>query len=70
MESAHVVVIFADLAICMACFRFCPSVLDCPFEGRVDVLGILLTFGAFGILGLLEFVVCFGACGGLTFPGT
>ena len=35
-----------------------------------DSLGIFLLFGALGSLGLLEFVVCLGAGGGLVFPGT
>ena len=39
-------------------------------EDRQHSLGIFLVFGALGILGLLELVVCLGAGGGLLSPGT
>lgn len=56
-----IVVIVAVLGVIGVRFGFCSSADDCSIVGMRHILGIFFTVGAFGILGLLEFVVCFGA---------
>lgn len=68
---ADIFVVLAHLAVNWIHYGFCSSALACiPFIGKRDTLGSFLTFAGLGILGLFEFVVCFGAWGGLTSPGT